>query len=194
MMSVSDNTATDVIIRRLGLDAINRTLAELGLEQTLLVGDCRDILSTWAVDVGGDPAMRSAAIDPARLGAWRALDPARTTRSTPKEITRLLELIWNDKAGPAEACAEVRRIMGLQLWPHRLTSGFPDGVELAAKTGTLPGIRNEAGVVTYPDGRRYAVAVFTRAKTYVDRQPEVDASIGRAAFKAIEFLRGRANQ
>ncbi len=79
--------------------------------------------------------------------------------------------------------------MALQLWPHRLTSGFPDAVHLAAKTGTLPGIRNEAGVVTYPDGRRYAVAVFTRAKKYEDRQPEVDSSIGRAAFRAIESLR-----
>ena len=86
--------------------------------------------------------------------------------------------------------AEIRRIMALQVWPHRLTSGFPAGVTLAAKTGTLPGIRNEAGVVMYPDGSRYAVAVFTRAHSYVDRQPNVDASIGKAALAAVEGLRG----
>ncbi len=106
-------------------------------------------------------------------------------------MTALLTMIWRDEAAPAEACAEIRRIMALQVWPHRLTSGFPSGVTLAAKTGTLPAIRNEAGVVTYPDGSRYAVAVFTSARTYVDRQPMVDASIGKAAFCAVESLRTR---
>ncbi len=73
-------------------------------------------------------------------------------------------------------------------WPQ-LTAGFPDGVKLAAKTGTLPGIRNEAGVVAYPDGKRYAVAVFTRSRVFRDRQPEVDAAIGSAACAAVEALR-----
>ena len=128
-------------------------------------------------------------IDPDVLGRWRSLDPEQTSRTTPAEMTRLLKLIWTDEAAPPDACAEIRRIMSLQVWPHRLTSGFPSEVTLAAKTGTLPGIRNEAGVVTYPDGSRYATAVFTRAHTYVDRQPLVDASIGRGAFAAVEALR-----
>ena len=51
------------------------------------------------------------------------------------------------------------------------------------------GIMRAPGVVTYPDGSRYAIAVFTRAHTYVDRQPLVDASIGRGAFAAVEALR-----
>ena len=191
MMSVSDNTATDVIMRRVGLDAINATLRELGLERTTLVGDCRELLGSLADDTGIALGSRTrfADMDPERLGAWRSLDPERTTRTTPDEITRLLRLVWRDEAGSATACAEVRRIMALQVWPHRLTSGFPDGVTLAAKTGTLPGIRNEAGVVTYPDGRQYAVAVFTRADSYVDRRPEVDRVIGSAAFTAVEALR-----
>lgn len=194
MMSVSDNTATDVVMRRLGLDSINATLAELGLERTTLVGDCRELLGSFADDTGIDLASeeRFADVDPERLRAWRSLDPARTTRTTPEEITRLLALVWRDEAGSPQACAEVRRIMALQVWPHRLTSGFPDGVTLAAKTGTLPGIRNEAGVVTYPDGSQYAVAVFTRADSYVDRRPEVDRVIGSAASTAVEALRSPA--
>ncbi len=191
MMSVSDNTATDVIMRRLGLDRIQATLDELGLEQTKLLGDCAALLGTFEEDVGVKitPGMRYADIDPERLRAWRAIDPQRTTRTTPREITTLLSLIWRDEAGPPEACAEARRIMYLQVWPHRLTSGFPGGVRLGAKTGTLPGIRNEAGVVEYPDGKRYAVGVFTRAHDFVDRQPGVDAAIGRGAHLAVEALR-----
>ena len=190
MMSVSDNTATDVIMGIVGLDRINATLRELGLPQTTLIGDCRELLGTFQEDTGLDRVdVNLSTLDPDVLRRWRSLDPSRTSRTTPSEMTRLLKLIWRDEAAPPEACAEIRRIMALQVWPHRLTSGFPAGVTLAAKTGTLPGIRNEAGVVTYPDGSRFAVAVFTRAHTYVDRQPLVDASIGRGAFAAVEALR-----
>ncbi|MFP3813852.1 serine hydrolase, partial [Bacillus sp. SIMBA_005] len=68
-------------------------------------------------------------------------------------------------------------------------SGFPSEVKIAAKTGTVPAWRNEAGVVTYPDGRQYAVAVFTRADSLAERLPAVDASIGRAACAAVEHIR-----
>ena len=107
----------------------------------------------------------------------------------PWVVERRLTALWTDAAAPAEACATARAIMAQQIWPHRLTSGFPGDVAIAAKTGTLPSWRNEAGVVTYPDGRRYAVAVFTRAHSLAERQPRVDASIGRAAHAAVEHLR-----
>ena len=166
-------------MRLVGLKSINEGLARLDLPHTLLVGDCAHLLA----DIPDTPD---------NLPQWESLDPERTTRSTPRDITRLLRLIWTDQAAPADACAEVRRIMALQVWPHRLTSGFPAGVTLAAKTGTLPGIRNEAGVVTYPDGGQYAVAVFTRAfDIHQDRQPLIDAAIGRSAYLAVEELRAR---
>ena len=43
MMAVSDNAATDVIMARLGLERINATLRNLGLERTVVAGDCADI-------------------------------------------------------------------------------------------------------------------------------------------------------
>jgi beta-lactamase class A len=64
-----------------------------------------------------------------------------------------------------------------------------EAVELAGKTGTLPFVRNEAGVVTYPDGHRYAVAVFTRTESALDRDAAVDAATGRAARLAVDALR-----
>nr|WP_269801350.1 serine hydrolase [Streptomyces odonnellii] len=74
--------------------------------------------------------------------------------------------------------------------PHRLRSGFPDdGVKVSGKTGTLPSVRNETGVVEYPDGGRYAVAVFTRADDARLIVPERDAFIGFAAARAVEWLR-----
>jgi len=120
--------------------------------------------------------------------AW--IDPARANASTPREVARLLEAIWTDRAGPAEASAFVRSAMHQQVAADRLSAGFDQtGVRVAGKTGTLPAIRNEAGVVTFPDGRRYAAAIFTRARSLAPRRPDIDGAIGAAARTAIEYLR-----
>ena len=104
----------------------------------------------------------------------------------------LLAAIWRDEAGPASACEEVRTIMSKQVWPHRLSSGFPDEVTVAAKTGTLGLVRNEAGVVAYPDGKRYAVGVFTKSHEITHRAPKIDASIGTVGRIAVEALRNNS--
>ena len=193
MMTMSDNAATDVIYHRLGAAAVNRVIGDLGLQQTRLVGCCEDLFASVVSDLGGtadsdlDELLESTT--PAQILALDAVHPVQTSHSTPRDVTTLLNALWTDTAAPAEACRQARDIMALQIWPHRLTSGFPAGVRIAAKTGTLPTWRNEAGVVTYPDGRQHAVAVFTRAASLTDRQPLVDASIGRAGFAAIEHLR-----
>ncbi|MFH8492295.1 serine hydrolase [Streptomyces longisporoflavus] len=92
--------------------------------------------------------------------------------------------MWRDEADPAEACAEVRDLRGHQLSVHRLIAGFDDEVEIAAKNGSLWGVLNEASVVEYPDGGRYAVAVFLRTPQLAGRNSAVDAAMARAARTA----------
>lgn len=196
MMSISDNTATDVVMRRLGLEKINKTLAGLGLTNTVLVGDCNLLLSSLIEDLGLTEAEGGTVdwskIDPDAFAQCRSLKAEETTRTTPREMASLLKMIWRDEAAHPEACAEARRILALQAWRDRLTSGFPDEVAVAGKTGTLPAIRNEVGVVTYPDGQRYAVAVFTKARSYEWRKPPIDAVIGKTARMAVEHLRAES--
>lgn len=194
-MSVSDNCATDVLLQRVGIEAVNAGLRALGLTQTTLVEDCRRLLLGELVDdLGGEAAAEQlgAGTDPAALVGVRPLDPARTNRTTARETTGFLARIWQDAAGPSAACAEARRILGLQLFRDRLRSGFPDEVQVSGKTGTLPGFRNEAGVVEFPDGGRYAVAVFTRARSLAWVRPTIDASIGAAACAAVYCLLAEA--
>ncbi|MFG3319540.1 serine hydrolase [Streptomyces sp. NPDC048171] len=188
MMSVSDNTAADLLLRRVGLDVVNRTTERLGLTRTRAVYGFGEMLSTMREDAG--PAGARALTDPHVITRLRALDPARTNRSTPRDMTRLLTAVWRDEACPPEYGAAMRRIMGLQVWPHRLASGFPfDDVHVAGKTGSLPTLRNEVGVVEYPDGGRYAVAVFTRTAHTAATLPAADAVIGTAARIAVDALR-----
>ncbi|MYW05879.1 serine hydrolase [Streptomyces sp. SID3343] len=192
MMTMSDNAATDLVLGIVGRENVRATLDELGFQSTGVTG-CRELFDQVAQELGLD---RDSDLD--RLGAditleqIRALsvrDPGHAATSTPREMANLLTAIWRDEAGPAEACAEVRDLMGRQIWPHRLSSAFEDEIRISAKTGTLWGVRNEAGVVEYPDGKRYAVAVFLRPESMGFRLPAVDAAIGRAAREVIDHLR-----
>ncbi|MEV5607405.1 serine hydrolase [Streptomyces sp. NPDC052225] len=187
-LTVSDNAAADVLYARVGLDGVNRAMADLGLHRTVAVHTAGDLLTAIDEDCGGDPAR--LLVDPALTARLRVLDPERTNRSTPRELTRLLAAVWRDEACSPERAAELRSMLAHQVWPHRLASGFPfDDVRVAGKTGTLPTLRHEVGVVEYPDGGRYAVAVFTRAARTAANQPAADAAIGTAARLAVEALR-----
>jgi beta-lactamase class A len=190
MMSVSDNAAADLLLARVGLDAVNRATARLGLTGTYAVHTFGELLATIKEDAG--PGGAGALADPHVVSRLRALDPGRTNRSTPRDMTRLLAAVWRDEACPPDHGAAIRRVLGLQVWPHRLASGFPfDDVHVAGKTGSLPTVRNEVGVVEYPDGGRYAVAVFTRTARTSALLPAADAVIGTTARLAVDALRAR---
>ncbi|WP_052398037.1 serine hydrolase [Streptomyces sp. NRRL F-5123] len=192
-MSVSDNTAADALLRRVGPDTVRLLAAELGLGRTRVLGGPRELLESMFEDAGAADAAEFAelypGLEPRRVRGFAALDPARTTSGTARDVTTLLRLVWQDRAGPAAACAWVRELMSRQAFRHRLASGFPDDVRVAAKTGTLPGHHIEAGVVHYPDGGRYAVAVFAGTVGLAPFQVAVDRAIGRAARVAVEGLR-----
>lgn len=193
MIAVSDNAATDVITLRLGKDRINAMLRELGLERTTLRSTCREIYDGVMADLGltlEELSSSDRRADPDRIRASRQLSPDHGNASTPEEVTRLLRMIWGDEAASAGSCAAMRRILYTQVWPHRLSSGFGDGVRIGAKTGTLFTWRNEAGVVELPDGGRVAVAVFTADHDPgLRHHPEADAVIGTAARLAVDELR-----
>jgi len=196
MIAVSDNTATDVVMERVGLESINALLARMGLSETRLVGDCKAVLAEYVAGCGvpiekllaGSPIE----LDPEVMQRNRALLPSLTTRGTPRQIARLLEVIWSGDLLSKALADDMRSILLSQVWPHRLRSGFAGDVRVAGKTGSLGNVRNEAGIVVYPDGATYAVAVFTRARHYLPHAPEADAVIGTAALMAVDELRAAA--
>lgn len=193
MMSVSDNAATDLVYAQVGREAITAVLSDLALTHTHVRSDMTSAHRRVAVELGlpetVDLDEALAAADPEAVRALAWVDPARGNATTPRDMTTLLDAIWNDRAAPPDACAWVRQAMGRRENTQRLASGFGAEIEVAGKTGTIPFVRNEAGVVTYPDGGRYAVAVFTRSDARTARNAPVDAAIGQAARIAVEALR-----
>jgi beta-lactamase class A len=190
MITVSDNAAADAVLDHVGLDAVRKTVADLGLGRTSVVassGDLNAALTDDLVRSGQGPDRVLA--DPDAVAAFRVFDPEVSNRSTPRDMTTLLTAIWRDEAASPEGCAEMRRVLRLQVSRHRLASGFPSpDVLVAGKTGTLLHLRSEIGVVELPGRRRYAVAVFTRADRPDPVNPGADAAIGRAARLAVDLL------
>ncbi|MFD7527873.1 serine hydrolase [Streptomyces sp. NPDC059849] len=200
MLTISDNHTTDVLLRRVGVEAVNATAARLGLTDTVIESDLQTMLDSVGQDIGcaswegsiawaaGASADELARADE-QLLASRALDPLRGSRTTPRDMVDLLRLIWSDQAGPASACRRVRAVMARQLTRHRIASGFRRPVQVAAKSGSLVGVvRNEIGVISCPDGRRYAAAVFTRSRPGSDDMA-ISAAIGTATARAVAALR-----
>jgi beta-lactamase class A len=201
MLTISDNVATDALLHEIGIDKVNAAAERLGLGSTVIPGDVYKLVNSIAVDAGFDnwAAMQAwEATSPARednagrmraVLAGEALDPSRTIRTCARDMAWLLQLIWADAAAPPAACERVRQIMARQLTRHRLAAGFPPPAKVAAKSGSLIGmIRNEVGVVTFPDGRQFAAAVFTQADRPGRNDAAINSVIGQAAAASVQIL------
>jgi beta-lactamase class A len=192
MIVVSDNAAADVLLRRVGLAYVNDMLDDLGLARTRVLGGTADVHRSLVADTATTDtaaAFRALTSNDA-VPDVRAYDAVLASATTAREMTGLLSAIWSDRAASPQQCRFAREVLGAQIWPHRLRSGFPPvGVRVAGKTGTLAAVRNEVGVVQFDGERPVAVAVFTRAARAEAVLPRADAVIGQAARLAVTDLR-----
>ncbi|MCW3991273.1 MAG: class A beta-lactamase-related serine hydrolase, partial [Candidatus Bathyarchaeota archaeon] len=190
MMIVSDNTATDLIVEKVGMEKVNTTLRRLGLERTRVAADCRDILfDLIGLDDLPDEEktvglFNERARSAPRGGTW-SLGVEENDVTTPHEMLRLLEMIVEGEAASRESCDAILEAMGrCQTGGYRIPKYLPQGVEVAHKTGSLPGIRNDAGVVTLPDGGgRYILSCFTKGAVDNFAAEEVIARVSKEVYE-----------
>ncbi|ADD42662.1 serine hydrolase [Stackebrandtia nassauensis] len=188
MMEVSDNTAADVVVRHMGAGGLRSLPARLGLTGTRLIGSPRAILEELARDLDVNdlealaPVLASGSVSTAELRGTSVWDPQRTNASTPVDLTRFLEHVWN---GPPEVARDVRGWMRRQL-TGRLARLAPSEVVAHGRSGSLPGWLNEVAVWEWPDGRRHAIAVFVRTSRPNFR--EVERAMSLAALRLTEKL------
>ena len=119
-------------------------------------------------------------------------DPAAQYRNwmEPVAAVQLLErLINNPPLSPAATDFLVQTLTASKTGPKRLRAGLPRGTRLAHKTGTSgerggqAAATNDIGLITLPDGRRLAVAVFvTDARANEATRDHVVARIARAVY------------
>ncbi|MFH9615302.1 serine hydrolase [Streptomyces pratensis] len=194
MMTISDNTSADAVLRVVGADVVDAMCRDLGMPDTHIHGGVVTTFSRLVAETGApslDAALAHVA-DNDTVVPSGVYDPAFKASTTPADMARLLRAIWTGQAASDERCAFMRDVMRRQPWTHRLASGFPyDDVTVYGKTGSFGAMRHEAGVVELADGSTYTAVVFTQAARSDARLPRADAVIGSAARVAVEDLRGR---
>jgi beta-lactamase class A len=133
MMAYSDNEATNLLIRRVGRDAVNRRLDALALGQTRLRREMMDL-------------------DAARRGDENV--------STPRELARLAALVARGEGLSGDRAQDLLAVASVPAEGSPFRRGLPEGVRAISKPGSLEGVRCEMAWVDVP-GRPYIAAIMT---------------------------------
>ena len=190
MMSVSDNTATDLLFDRVGTARIEATMARLGLSSIRVPFDIRAMLMEL-VDMdhsreGGYEELRTLLRLSAGSGG-RSMIPDQADRTTPADMCRLLELIESRAVLDADACTAIIELMKRIQSGTRIPGLLPKGTVVAHKTGSYRRLRNDVGIVYAPKGP-YVIALFARelARDNVDD----DGALARISLAVYEEFAG----
>ena len=171
MMVFSDNTATNLVLDRIGLDSTNQRLDSWGFGHTRL----------------------NAKVF---LGDKTSLSPERTKKfglgsTTARETLMLLEKVHQGKVVSPEVCKEMLGHMKKCDDKLKLKRFLPDGIELAHKSGTISDARTDAGILYLPSGP-VAVCVLTAKnedKSWKDDNA-ANVLIGRVAEQVVQHYAG----
>jgi beta-lactamase class A len=162
MIAISDNTASNMLIDAAGLDAVNAAARDLGATSTVL----------------------------GRRFLGRASQPGEPENlTTTANLALLLRAILNNQAASQASCATMLGYLRGQEHRQRLARFLPPSLTFAGKTGTLPGLALDAGILIAPSGPLIIVASATQLPAeYVADEP-----MGRLAQAALQQWGGLAH-
>ncbi|MDQ6787224.1 MAG: class A beta-lactamase-related serine hydrolase [Acidobacteriota bacterium] len=142
MIVVSDNTATNLVLDKVGTDNVNAFAESLGLHQTR---------SLRKIGGGGEAKV----LDEQPLYKTFGLGV-----SSPHDMVHLLEMLERGEVVSKEASAEMLSIMKRQQYKDGIGRGLPDTIGSASKSGALDRLRSDVGII-YTRRGRIAMAITT---------------------------------
>ena len=173
MMATSDNTATNIVIRRIGLPATNEVLDRLGLP---------------GIRLNSFVYRREASLEPERSREFGL------GNATAADMVRLMGMIHGrdlERDGVVAEGACTAMLDHMLACEDRGTASrdMPAGVKVAHKTGLVSGVRTDAGVILGPAG---PIAFCLLTKENRDRRApggpadDLIAKFARATLDAFE--------
>jgi len=132
MVAVSDNSATNVLIDRVGMENVNGLMGSLSLTHTRLRRKMMDL---------------------------KAASEGRENISTPNEMASLLDQLYRGKVLNKELTEDFFKLLSTHKSSF-LPRDLPDDLKIANKSGELEGVRNDSGVV-FVQNRPYVICVMT---------------------------------
>src|SRR5271169_3989237 len=159
MVAVSDNSATNVLIDRVGLENVNAFLAAQGLHETKLRRKMMDL---------------------------KAASEGRENVSTPNEMSNLLQALYRGEILNKELTADFFKVLSTHKESF-IPRNLPDDLKIANKPGELEGVRNDSGVV-FLDKRPYILCVMTTYLRRERDGEEAISTISLAEWRMFDLL------
>ena len=199
----SDNTAADVLMRRIGgPGAVTAWLVSRRFEELRVDRYAREVQTqAW-----GMPSFRPAWRTPEAFAAAREAVPADERRAalagflrdprdtaTPRDMLNfLIRLNAAELLTPASTRLLLQMLFDAPAGAGRLAARLPRGAKFAHKTGTAPAEQgmaaayNDVGIVILPDGRAYGLAAFLSGSPAArDDRAGLMAELGRTLIQGV---------
>ncbi len=153
MMVISDNTATNMLIARMGgIDALNQRFRSWGLTATTLRNQLPDIQGTNTTS-------------PKELAQVMAMVNKGQLVSNMMSRERILDIMRRNQ----------RR--------HLLPKGLGAGAKIANKTGYIGAMLGDVGLIELPSGKRYVAAVMVQRPRNDPRAETLITSVSSSAYQ-----------
>jgi beta-lactamase class A len=169
MVSLSDNDACDILLKAIdGPKTVQDYMLRLGVRGIAIRASEADMASSWELQY--------------------------TNWCKPKEAVILLDKFYKGEILTKSNTDFLNKILTeTTTGPHRLKGLLPAGTVVAHKTGTSPtnaeGLSpatNDIGIITLPNGKHLAIAVFVCNST--DDEATRDAVIAKISKAAFDFF------
>jgi beta-lactamase class A len=200
MMMISDNSATDILLAKVGPENINKRLRQYGIEGISVNRSCQELIMDWmGVDyrkfegytleqIEAESRKMPERSPGARRESRRKFILDSRDQSKPAAMNLLLDKIYKKEILDPESCDLILSIMHqCQTGEGRIKGELPPETPVAHKTGTIAGTVNDTGIITLPDGLGYvALTVFT--KNFEDETADVEKIIAEIARLVYDYF------
>lgn len=159
MVAVSDNSATNVLIDRVGMQNVNAMLDSLGLAHTRLRRKMMDL---------------------------QAAKEGRENISTPREMMTLLAALYQGKLLNKETTADFFKMLSTNKESF-IPRDLPADLKVANKPGELEAVRNDCGIV-FVEGRPYVICVMTAFLRNEREGEEAISKVSLEAWRMFDRL------
>jgi beta-lactamase class A len=204
MITVSDNEATDLLLKRVGGGArVTATLLQLGIPNIRVDRPTLEIIGDWLA--AADPSSRGASA--ADLVKNRSLSKSPLTReqmdnaaktltddprdhTSPRAMGELLTKIFKSEVVSEKSSQDMLAIMQNQQLKTRIPRYLED-VAIASKSGTIGDITNDVGIL-YAGNQHIVISVYTLKENSKVQTEQAEEFIARTARETYDYFQDTA--
>jgi beta-lactamase class A len=200
MMMISDNSAADILLEKVGADNVNQRLRAYGIQGLTVNRTCQELimdfvgldyqkykgmsLDQFSTELQGSRDRSPEAFRQAVINFSR--DPR--DQSTPRALCLLLEKIFKKEILDPASCDLIISIMlDCQTGESRIKGELPPGTRIAHKTGTIAGTVNDTGIIFLPDDQGHIILTVL-TKNFMGKTSDVESTIAKIARFVYDFF------